>query len=259
MGHGTISRAGSIEDAVNIQYLGLVNSCEVVQDFGNAIVATEAKYMWTQSALLTTFASCLHMAYRGEDTIASRIHLLIMCQGSERGIPRLWAFTALSQILPISFAQNLFYLATLRPSGHGKEAYLPRTGYVCAAIAYMACMTLAPRAFSTTYLMPLILLLVLPFLFVRVRDPNPSPRKTGAGHNTAQQIIGAISAALTLIQIYKNDGFTIRSAASSLLEAPAVTALGLDSLLSILSFLVWRATGQSFMENSKAKPRVKAS
>lgn len=219
--------------------------------------------MWTQSALLATFASCLHMAYRGDDTIASRIQLLIMRQGSECGIPRLWAFAALSQILPISFAQNLFYLATLRPSGHGKEAYLPRTGYVCAAIAYMACMTLAPRAFSTTYLMPLILftrlLLVLPFLFVRVRDPNPSPRKTGVGHNTAQQIIGAIAAALTLIQIYKNDGFTIRSAASSLLENPAVTALGLDLLLSNLSFLVWRATGQSFMENSKAKPRVKAS
>jgi len=67
-------------------------------DFGRAIASDEFGWLWSQSALMKTFSVCLYMAYE-----APRL-----------GVPNLWVFLGLAEILPTSFALNLFYLAQSR-------------------------------------------------------------------------------------------------------------------------------------------------
>ncbi|KAF2212905.1 hypothetical protein CERZMDRAFT_97399 [Cercospora zeae-maydis SCOH1-5] len=92
------------------------------KDFGVAIVENLDRFIWTQAALWATMSVCLYM---GVD-------------GLQRRVPRLWAYFALSQILPISFAQNLFFVALLKlPLADSKaRAELPRRLTTAVVLAY---------------------------------------------------------------------------------------------------------------------------
>ncbi|KAL8712253.1 MAG: hypothetical protein Q9220_003404 [cf. Caloplaca sp. 1 TL-2023] len=67
------------------------------QNFAATICANDENFWWTSNALLATMTSAL----------------FISIEGSRRNIPHLSAYLAIGQILPISFAQNLFFLAIL--------------------------------------------------------------------------------------------------------------------------------------------------
>ncbi|KAM3414668.1 hypothetical protein BST61_g9826 [Cercospora zeina] len=92
------------------------------KDFGVAIVENLDRFIWTQAALWATMSVCLYMGFKGV----------------QRRVPRLWAYFALSQILPISFAQNLFFVALLKlPVTDSKTGVrLPRRLTAVAVLAY---------------------------------------------------------------------------------------------------------------------------
>jgi hypothetical protein len=99
------------------------------KDFGVAIVEDLKRFFWTQAALWTTMSVCLYMG----------------AEGVHRSVPRLWAYFALSQILPISFAQNLFYVALLKlsPADSNIEVTLPRKITAGVVLGYGASLVLA--------------------------------------------------------------------------------------------------------------------
>ncbi|PPJ59857.1 hypothetical protein CBER1_04935 [Cercospora berteroae] len=99
------------------------------KDFGVAIVEDLRRFFWTQAALWATMSVCLYMGAKG-------VH---------RRVPRLWAYFALSQILPISFAQNLFYVALLKlPRGDSNTGVtLPRNITAGVVLSYGASLLLA--------------------------------------------------------------------------------------------------------------------
>ncbi|USW57457.1 hypothetical protein Slin15195_G107760 [Septoria linicola] len=99
------------------------------KDFGTAIVENLERYLWTQAALWATMSVCLYMG----------------TEGTRRRVPRLGAFFALSQILPISFAQNLFYIALLKSpaSSVNNRVKLPKALTAGAVLAYGGCLVMA--------------------------------------------------------------------------------------------------------------------
>ncbi|KAG7006849.1 hypothetical protein G7Y79_00012g031850 [Physcia stellaris] len=72
-----------------------LTSSTLFGDFARDICDYWARYWWTSAALMTTM----------------RLSLWTGREGRRRRVPHLWAYFALGQILPISFAQNLFTIA----------------------------------------------------------------------------------------------------------------------------------------------------
>ena len=108
------------------------------RDFGEAIVENDTRYVWAQLALHFTLFVCLEMGVEGRMKPGRdiRSETDMECVGQRRGVPRLWAFFSLSQILPISFTQNLFYIALLRLPNNGFPVAVPMTFLVVLVISY---------------------------------------------------------------------------------------------------------------------------
>ncbi|KAK3677684.1 hypothetical protein LTR78_002534 [Recurvomyces mirabilis] len=161
-------------------------------------------------------------------------------EGYRRQIPKLWAFFALSQILPISFAQNLFYLALIR-SPHQSQAVATRP-WISALllIAYSFGISLAPQTAGTAALMPMIiaarLLLFAQLALVKIGTGSPS----GGLAQQLQQPIASLGVILTARQAYSAlQSYTPSEIIAALLGHPAVSSLGIDFLLSAFSCLTW--------------------
>ncbi|KAK5718913.1 hypothetical protein LTR17_015503 [Elasticomyces elasticus] len=208
------------------------------RDFGEAIVADEARYLWVLSALMGTFSVCLYMA----------------TEGRRRSIPRLWAFFALSQILPISFAQNLFYIAIIRQPAKAQPVTvrsLPNAGVL---LVYSLLLSVAPRAGQTSTLMPLIivarLLLVMPLILVQ---SGAATNNTGLVPRLQRPV--AIATGLLIVRqailAFEEDSLTDMVAA--VISHPAVSALGFDLIISIMSFGAWMYYGPRHHSSSEAK------
>ncbi|KAK5112949.1 hypothetical protein LTR62_003771 [Meristemomyces frigidus] len=163
--------------------------------------------------------------------------------GYRRQIPRLWAFLALAQILPISFVQNLFYLALLRvPTGSRKVS--PRHwSTISVVVCYCLGVSAAPRFAGTAALMPLIITARL-LLFVQM-----ALVRTGTGTTDAdlvrrvQRLLVAMTVMLTLRQAYVAlHAYTVTEIGKALVSHPAVSSLGFDFVLSTMSFGAWMLT-----------------
>lgn len=193
------------------------------KDFGIAIVENLQQFFWTQAALWTTISICLYMAV----------------EGTRRNVPRLWAYFALSQILPISFAQNLFYIALLKafPTGQKTMAKLPTTLTTITVLSYGICLVLviAPVAWEvlervsitgctdstegslascpprqkvqvdTIYLMPTILaarlLLVLPLFLPKITHKQV-PWRPESDLQRVQTVVALCAFSMTLVVVW---------------------------------------------------------
>jgi len=153
-------------------------------DFAEGLVQDSARFFWAQTALLATLSTVIYMG----------------TEGRQRQIPDLWTFFALSQILPISFAQNLFYVALLltwpeteeeeeenqppsssssssSSSGNSSDEkiksntpsqrtlHFSKTHSILSAAAYCLTLALAQLYASTPALVPIVLLARLCLLF----------------------------------------------------------------------------------------------
>lgn len=203
------------------------------QDFGEAIVADSGRFLWAQSALLATLSMFFFMGSEGRD----------------RGIPYLWSFFCLSQILPISFAQNLFYVALLLKPESAGQIHFNKSASVGSAGLYCLCLACAQLMAGTEKLIPLILaaraVLMVP-LFLRAgrhtsTDPNekvPIVRATG---DELQRVILKTSLIMTGMKAYQavQEDLSIPMIVNSLSSHPAVASLGHDFILSAISFGAW--------------------
>jgi hypothetical protein len=202
-------------------------------DFGDAIVGDSARFFWVQSALLATLSIFYYMG----------------SEGRQRGVPQLWSFFCLSQILPISFAQNLFYVALLLSPDTEGQLHFNKSRAVMSAGAYCLCLACAQMYTGTDKLILIILaaraLLMAPFLLKTGRfaaaitsDKVPIDRATG---DELQRIVLKSAIIMTGMKGYQamQEGFSPQVIASALFSHPAVASLGCDFILSALSFAAW--------------------
>jgi hypothetical protein len=164
--------------------------------------------------------------------------------GCRRRIPRLWSFFALAQILPISFAQNLFYLAVLRrpppPARPSNRHFLPGTILIVTWL-YSFVVARAPQAAADTPTLVRIILaarlmLLLPFVL-----PIPGGTPRGLRPNDWMRYEMMLSLAVmghpTWSTALRQESLT--RVASALFSHPAVSALGCDLVMVALSSLAW--------------------
>lgn len=224
------------------------------KDFGNAIVHDMARYLWVEASLLATLAVCLFVSIEGTHAFHTRRRLSPdLLSGQHQQIPRLWAFIGLSQILPVSFTQNLFFIAILRKGRTQSPRPISRKMVVLLSGAYCACLIVAPATAGTEWLIPHILLarnvLVAMQLYRWKQTPDSSGRSEESNENLMSH--DGLFAHLTLISTLC--GFAQTSLAflehspaeigRALFIHPAVSSLGCDFLPSGVSYLCWRSIG----------------
>lgn len=203
------------------------------RDFGEAIVGDSARFFWVQSALLATLSVFNYMG----------------TEGRQRGVPQLWSFFCLSQILPISFAQNLFYIALLLSPQSEGQLHFNKSRAVMASAVYCLCLACAQMYAGTEKLVLIILaaraVLMAPlflkagrFASTTTSEKVPIDRATG---DELQRIVLKSSIIMTGMKGYQamQEGFSPQSIASALFSHPAVASLGCDFILSALSFAAW--------------------
>jgi hypothetical protein len=231
-------------------------------DFAEGLVQDSARFFWAQTALLATLSTVIYMG----------------TEGRQRQIPELWTFFALSQILPISFAQNLFYVALLLTSPEteteteteAKEEptttvssqrilHFSKTHSILSAAAYCLTLALAQLYASTPALVPIVLLarlcLLFPLLIPAEYYPNlasvpakiPQDRATG---DEVQRVVLKTALIMTCMKAYQaiQEGFSVEQITVALWAHPAVLALGGDLFLCAVGFTAWNYCG----------PRVRA-
>lgn len=224
-------------------------------DFGNAIVASARRSVWTQSALLLTYGNCVFMAGEGKDMTnysgMTLPHLSnqMSLPGHRRNIPRLWTFAALSQILPISFAQNLCYIALLhRPDERDTTTAVPLQTLLPSLVTYAWLVSTAiPQAVQTGGTLPIILAtrttLLLPLVLSKEVVSTYSPAsRTSVTARYFQTCVLALAVAFGMYQTYIATvaGHSLASVFLGLFDHPAVTSLGMDFIISVFSFGVWQ-------------------
>lgn len=203
------------------------------RDFGEAIVGDSARFFWVQSALLATLSMFNYMG----------------TEGRQRGIPQLWSFFCLSQILPISFAQNLFYIALLLSPQTEGQLHFNKSRAVMASAVYCLCIACAQMYAGTEKLVLIILaaraVLMAPlflkaghFATTTTSEKVPIDRATG---DELQRIVLKTSIIMTGMKVYQamEEGFSPQSVTSALFSHPAVASLGCDFILSAASFAAW--------------------
>jgi hypothetical protein len=235
-------------------------------DFAEGLVQDSARFFWAQTALLATLSTVIYMG----------------TEGRQRQIPDLWTFFALSQILPISFAQNLFYVAllltspetetesegpTTTPSTGGSNSsdeksnatahrilHFSKTHSILSAAAYCLTLALAQLYASTPALIPIILLarlcLLFPLLIPAEYYPNlasvpakiPQDRATG---DEVQRVVLKTALIMTCMKAYQavQEGFSVEEITVALWAHPAVLALGGDLFLCAVGFTAWNYCG----------------
>ena len=234
-------------------------------DFAEGLVQDSARFFWVQTALLATLSTVIYMG----------------TEGRQRQIPELWTFFALSQILPISFAQNLFYVAllltspetetesegpTTTPSTGGSNSsdakpntaqrilHFSKTHSILSAAAYCLTLALAQLYASTPALIPIILLarlcLLFPLLIPAEYYPNlasvpakiPQDRATG---DEVQRVVLKTALIMTCMKAYQavQEGFSVEEITVALWAHPAVLALGGDLFLCAVGFTAWNYCG----------------
>lgn len=206
-------------------------------DFGEAIVEDSARFFWVQSALLATLSVFVYMG----------------TEGRHRNVPQLWSFFCLSQILPISFAQNLFYVALLLSPETDGQLHFNKSRAVMSAAVYCLCLACAQMYAGTDKLILVILVaraaLMAPlflkagrFAAATTSEKVPVDRATG---DELQRIVLKSAIIMTGMKGYQamQEGFSPLVIGNALFSHPAVTSLGCDFVLSALSFAAWTYLG----------------
>ncbi|KAK5173366.1 uncharacterized protein LTR77_002047 [Saxophila tyrrhenica] len=219
------------------------------QDFGEAIVKDSVRYFWAQSALLGTLSICIFMGVEGGSSSPS-FYDTADCLGRQRQIPRLWAFFGLSQILPISFMQNLFYLALLRQPIKRTQTLVPITYLLAVVVSYCACLLLAPAMIGGSWLITIIVearfFLLAPLVILHSAKPNnPNVGELMADRSQAQSVVLFAALGCSAYQIYRlvQDGVTGKDVLDGLFDHPAVSSMGCDFILSAISYGLWTFRG----------------
>lgn len=175
-----------------------------------------------------------------------------MMAGQHRGIPRLWAFIGLSQILPISFTQSLFYIALLLQPQHPTQGpwRVSRNAVVLLSGTYCACLAIAQPAGRTPWLIPLILLargLLLAMQLYPWTSASAQENDTATPGDAFMSKTDVFYHLITLtwlcgffqtgLNLWEGKPWGIAPAA---LSNPAVTTFSFDFNLAAISFFLWR-------------------
>ncbi|KAL8810242.1 MAG: hypothetical protein Q9223_002558 [Gallowayella weberi] len=225
------------------------------QNFAETICNDSATFWWTQQALLVTMVSALFISIEGKQSGLKHLPLPSANSdsiGTRRQVPHLWAYLAIGQILPISFAQNLFFAAILvfPISDDGSATQVPSPLTQCLPVAaYYLLLSKAPSSIGKPSFISVIvllrLLLLSPFI---LRSPTfqasgfttMSLQNAQSGYSTSYVLAlfcsGVLFVQQTIWALRENKFSEILAAVNT---DSAVSALGYDFIIYVVSCLAW--------------------
>lgn len=200
--------------------------------------------------------------------------ILKQITGMKYNIPHLLSYFTLMQILPISFTQNLFYLALLLspPLRMRERTFTPSTAaQLLPVIPYLFGLAFAQRSTSSIYFIHFVLvlrlLLFLPFLFQYLSAEGadidreyvtPERRRTeeaslrwGLKPAYATLAVGGVLLYVGYWYEIRGEWGVIGSSLRAVTEDYAVMALGVDGVISVGSWVIWMA-----LQENKGKGEV---
>ncbi|GAB7343964.1 hypothetical protein MBLNU457_1904t1 [Dothideomycetes sp. NU457] len=200
------------------------------EDFGRAIVADRdgGGWTWSRAALQLINIQMMAMAFEA--------HLF--------GVPHLWIFFVLAEILPISFTQNLFHLMCLpramnRRSRRMTTSWIKMLPFGAYTGAYSLCLDYAPRSGSRlmTVILAARLLLLSPLFLpspVEFADSDSGTPRQPADRYHPFYMFAVVAGALIGIVIPMDP-----SKYYGINYHPAVSTLAYDCIMSVVSSLYW--------------------
>lgn len=226
----------ALEKSIPLRIWQWLTTSTLFQDFAQTICGNSAHFWWTQQALFVTMACSVFMSF----------------EGRRRKMPNLWAYALISQILPVSFGQNLFYLdILLTPIPMPNEIIWGPTPFLQNRnlATYSGLVFLAPYAASTRALIPVVLVIRLLLccpLVLQMYVPGSwgwdylNIRDRSTAYISSFRIVGACAVILFFFQT----AVALRDHGpgeilGSINDSPAVSALGYDYLLSLVSAFTW--------------------
>lgn len=216
--------------------------------FAKTICQNSAIFWWTLQALLVSAASAL----------------FISIEGSRRQVPHLWAYLCIGQILPISFAQSLFFVAMILfpvPDA-SRMMKVPGLPVQCLPLlAYYLFVFSAPFVLNEPAFVSVVfvirLLLLCPFVFRIPLFEVFSPKSIAAssihsGYLASYNLGFLCSLILCIQQTYvamnENSFTTILTAIN---RDPAVSALGFDFVLYVVLCATWATFNPDLIDISR--------
>ena len=182
--------------------------------------------------------------------------------GRRRKIPHLWAYASISQILPVSFAQNLFFLAMLvSPAAEQSEmVWVPHPILLLVSLViYYVFVGVAPYMIGTNAFIGVVITIRL-LLFCPLYLPMIVPSDSGKEYLKARDTqrifrriigyVGICSVVLFVVQTsmtLREIGFNISRVLGAIHDSPAVSALGYDYVLSLVSAGIWNSMAGSYL------------
>lgn len=200
------------------------------RDFARELCEQPGHYWWTCQALLFSFQWNVFMAV----------------QGTRFGVSHLWTFFVLGQILPTSFAQNLFctavLLSTRSPHGEIPSPERMKQGLV-VGLLYVA-LLVAPLSASTAFEMPMLfvtrVLLAGPFFLLKLASVDGRKAAVQGWYSPLDwSVYMVLLGSVVFLPFQTWMAGDITSAVWSINESWAVSALGYDYLIGVGSFGVF--------------------
>ena len=177
-------------------------------------------------------------------------------------MPYLWAYASISQILPVSFAQNLFFLAMLvsPPAEKDEMVWVPHPMLLLVSLAtYYVFVGLAPYVVDTNAFIGVVITIRL-LLFCPLYMPVIVPSDFGKEYLKARDTqrffrrimghVGTCSVALFVVQTlisFRETGFDNSRILGAIHDSPAISALGYDHVLSLVSACLWNGIVGSYL------------
>ncbi|KAI9150616.1 Peptidase [Paramyrothecium foliicola] len=207
-------------------------SSTLFKDFARDLCEDPRHYWWTSQSLIYSFGWNLFMTV----------------QGVRYQVPHLWAYLLLGQVLPVSFAQNLFCTAVLlRPLVMTKGTLRPPPliQQLFVLMTFFGALLLAPSVVHTPYDAPTLLatraLLTAPYFMLKPVKPGEKPLSPRSADSSLRYaayltIIGFIGC--VALQSWRVR--SILSAMKSINDSHAVSALAYGYLIgagSLVFFL----------------------
>jgi hypothetical protein len=193
------------------------------------------------------------------------VSMLMLGLGARRGIPNLWAYFVLMQILPTSFAQNLYVVAVyFQPprteqspganvrSAQGQTAQAVQAGIVALVVAYFRALRFASQKVGTELFMPTVLatraLLFAPYVLLASPLMSRYSLHIPPRYSTMVAALSGVALMVRQVLVYKEDfGGSSAAILQRLIEAVQgelpVSALGYDFIVGIVSLAAFRTSG----------------
>ena len=186
-------------------------------------------------------------------------------------VPRLWAYFALDQILPVSFTQNLFMIACqLVPTPEQIDTGQARPfkfRYAAVAIGslYAWCLSGATLVVGSSSVFPILCAtratLLAPFLLAILAPdyreallPSSIGMEGGLFQNSLPVVLGIFALFETKWKTW--EVMSLSQAFEALNSNPAVSALGYDFLIGLASFIIHFTMHLVFARQTEASQRT---